>query len=108
MNLNLDVIAPFKRTAGPWTLQPLRVVLDLYADKKSACDPALLRLHFNLYLLNNLDSFHIYTDGLKDQNRTASAAICENRRFICRLTSDALKFNAEKLKPLFWLRTLLI
>jgi hypothetical protein len=98
MNLNLHVIAEKSLVRlEPWTLQLPHVSFSLHLDKKSSNNPTVLKRHFNSYLFNNLDSFHIYTDGSKDLNGTASAAVSKNRRFICRLPSEA-SVSAQKLK----------
>jgi ribonuclease HI len=96
MKLNLLVIAEKSLVRPePWTLRLPRVSFSLHLDKKSSINPTILKMYFNKYLFNNLDSFHIYTDGSKDPNGTASAAVSKNRRFICRLPSEASVFSAE-------------
>jgi hypothetical protein len=97
-NIKLDIskIARIKvPTQAPWTLLLPQVIISLPADKKSLSNPKLLKAKFDSFLLENSDSYHIYTDGSKDQSSVAAAAIAVGRQFFCRLPDEATIFSAE-------------
>jgi hypothetical protein len=76
-NIDLKVISELQTHSVPfWELSKPSVSLDLSKDKKS--DTNSLEFIQKFRELKQEFSTHnaIYTDGSKDQNRVASAAIC--------------------------------
>lgn len=96
MKLNLDIIAEsiFPRN-GVWTMTLPEVFFNLHLDNKAAVTPDLLKAEFYIFLSDNLDSFHIYTDGSKDENAVAAAAVSNTVSLSCRLPNEATVFISE-------------
>jgi ribonuclease HI len=78
-----------------WELSKPSVNLDLSKDKKS--DTHSLEFIQKFRELKQEFSTHneIYTDGSKDQNNVASAAVCGNVIFSARLPNNSSIFTAE-------------
>ena len=79
----------------PWKLHKPIVCLDLAQNQKSVTDPATYRSDF-LELREKFPS-HVpfYTDGSKDTNKVAAAAVCRQHTFSTRLPSHASVYTAE-------------
>ena len=71
------------------------VCFDLCKYKKSETDPTLYRLHYSELLEYFKDYTHIFTDGSKDDDKTAAAFICQSFEFSKRLSDKASIFTAE-------------
>ena len=96
MKLDLAVIAQSQfASLEPWTLCLPEVSFQLHTDKKSSVNPVILKSQFYSYLSNDVDSFHIYTDGSKDNGSVAAAAVCTGKTLSCRLPSTSSIFSAE-------------
>ena len=67
----------------------------MHFERKSTVSPDLLKAEFYNFLSHNMDSFHIYTDGSKDGNAVAAAAVCSSITLSCRLSAEASIFTAE-------------
>ena len=79
----------------PWKLIVPTVCFDLCKCKKSETDPTSYRLHYSELLESFMDYTHIFTDGSKDGDKTASAFICQSFEFSKRLPDKASIFTAE-------------
>ena len=96
INLDLAVVSPYQLpTIDPWTLKLPAVHFTLHTENKSLVPPDLLKAKFYTYLSNLPDSFHIYTDGSKDINGVAAAAVSTTTQLVCRLPSEASIYSAE-------------
>ena len=96
INLDLAVVSPDQLpTIDPWTLKLPAVHFTLHTENKSLVPPDLLKAKFYTYLSNLPDSFHIYTDGSKDINGVAAAAVSTTTQLVCRLPSEASIYSAE-------------
>jgi ribonuclease HI len=96
MKLDLNAVCTHRYPSqGPWTLEPLSVSFSLHLGTKSLMNPQILKDNFLEYLSGELDSVHIYTDGSKDRNGVASAAVSVGRLFLFRLHNEASIFTAE-------------
>ena len=96
INLDLAVISPCQLPSiHPWTLKSPKVHFDLHSENKSSVPPHLLRSNFYSYLTVIPNSFHIYTDGSKDVNGVAAAAVTNTIELACRLPSEASIYSAE-------------
>jgi hypothetical protein len=92
----LTVVSPYQLpTIAPWTLNLPKVHFTLHSDKKGLVLPELLRTNFYTYLSDIPDSFHIYTDGSKDINGVAAAAVSNTFELACRLPPEASIYSAE-------------
>ena len=90
INLDLAVVSPSQLpTIDPWTLKLPPVHFTLHTENKSLIPPDILKTKFYTYLSSLPDSFHIYTDGSKDINGVAAAAVSTTTQLACRLPSEA-------------------
>jgi ribonuclease HI len=96
INLDLTVVSTYQLpTINPWTLKLPKVHFTLHSEKKCLISPDLLRAQFYSYLSGILNSFHIYTDGSKDTNGVAAAAVSRTTQLSCRLPTEASIHSAE-------------
>ena len=79
----------------PWKVIVPTVSFDLCRYKKSDTDPTLYCLHYSELLESFTDYTHIFTDGSKDDDKTAAAIICQSFEFSKRLPDKASIFTAE-------------
>ena len=94
--LDLSVIAHRQLASmSPWTLKSPKISFVLHTENKTVANPTVMKMEFDCYLSEHLDSTHIYTDGSKTNAGVAAAAICDGRLFVCRLPSEASIFSAE-------------
>ena len=95
-NLDLQQIAKTELVdIPPWKLFTPSICLDLAQNEKSVTDPATYRSDF-LELKDKYPS-HVsfYTDGSKDGDRVAAAAVCRQYSLSTRLPSHASIYTAE-------------
>src|SRR6266516_4152809 len=96
INLDLAVVSSYQlSTINPWTFKLPKLHFTLHTEKKCLVSTDLLKAKFYSYLSDRLNSFHIYTDGSKDANGVAAAAVSHTMQLACRLTSVASIFSAE-------------
>src|SRR4030088_2689572 len=96
MQLTITAVAVYRlASVEPWLLDLPLVSFRMHVDTKSASNPKFLQILFHTYLERNLNYFHIYTDGSKDLQSTAAAAVGKDRRFLSRLPAEASVFSAE-------------
>jgi len=70
----------------PWKLKKPRILLDLTKDKKYDTDSLVLQQSFN-EIRDRYSSFtSIYTDGSKDGDNVAAAAIAGRHKYCTRLS----------------------
>ena len=77
----LDTIHNQGLITPPWKLIVPIVCFDLCKYMKSETDPTLYRLYYSELLESFTDYTHIFTDGYKDGDKTASAFICQSFEF---------------------------
>jgi len=96
MNIDLDIIAEITLSpVPPWLLSTPCVVLDMHGDKKSSIDPTTHLMTFK-EMKNKLPAhFPIYTDGSRDGQAVAAAAVAGNNILKCRLPTVCSIFTAE-------------
>jgi ribonuclease HI len=96
INLDLTIVSPYQLpTVNPWTLELPNVHFLLHSEKKSLVPPDILRAEFYSYLSNIPNSFHIYTDGSKDINGVAAAAVSRTMQLSRRLPTESSVCSAE-------------
>ena len=98
INLDLAVISPCQLpTIDLWTLKLPKVYFTIHSENKSVLPPHILRANFYSYLSVIPNSSHIYTDGSKDANGVAAAAVTNAIELACRLPPEAsiYEYSAE-------------
>ena len=94
--IDVDCIAAYSLTTiPPWTIQLPTVNFTLHTGNKSSIDPNTFKVKFYNVLDTYPDYTHIYTDGSKDGERVACAAVCGQSVMKCRLPDCASIFSAE-------------
>ena len=79
----------------PWTLKSPQYIFDLCADKKAHTDSSIYISKFNEIVDTYSTCQHIYTDGSKDGDAVAAAAVSENNTYTFRLPDKSSIFSAE-------------
>ena len=79
----------------PWKLIKPKVDTSLSEYKKSETNPAVFKQKFFEIKQAKHSTIDIYTDGSKDQNKVAAAAVIEHDVFSARLPNEATIFTAE-------------
>ena len=94
--INLDEIAAIEIPHNPPWLNPKPVfIFDLRNHKKSDTNPLIIQQHFAEIKSHYPDHSAIYTDGSKDGDKVASAAVFGERVETRRLPSASSVFSAE-------------
>ena len=97
-NLGIDTntIADFKLPeTPPWTQRCAEFRFDLAVDKKSITDRTTFHSKYGELIANYSSFEHIYTDGSKDGEAVAAAAVYGDRIYKCRIPDSSSIFSAE-------------
>ena len=97
-NLGIDTecIADYKISEiPPWTLNSAEFRFDLASDKKSVTNRTLFHARYNEIKEHYFSYKPIYTDGSKEGNSVAAAAVYGERGLKCRLPDNSSIFSAE-------------
>jgi len=79
----------------PWYIKPPIILFDLVDLKKDRTNPLVYKQHF-LEIKNRFsDYIHVYTDGSRDGNTVACAAVFPSNTISKRLPDSASIFSAE-------------
>ena len=96
LNVDLDSIAEYKiPEIPPWTMGTAEFRFDLTSDKKSETDPSTFQVRYNEIKEHYFSFKPIYTDGSKDGNSVAAAAVYGTKVKKCRLPNKSSIFSAE-------------
>ena len=96
LDIDLDTIAPVEISKSPpWEFPKPKFIYDLRKHKKSDTNPLIIQQHFAEIISFKTDYSTIYTDGSKDGDRVASAAVFGHRTSTLRLPSVSSIFTAE-------------
>ena len=96
LNIDLDTIASVEvPKCPPWELPKPKFIFDLRKHKKTDTNPLIIQQHFAEIKSNYPDYSTVYTDGSKDGDRVASAALFGDRVSTLRLPSSSSIFTAE-------------
>ena len=79
----------------PWELPKPKMIFDLREHNQYKTNPLLIQQHYAEIKADYLDFSTVYTDGSKDGDRVATAAVFRDRAATLRLPSDASIFTAE-------------
>ena len=79
----------------PWTLKMPHVILDLCNNRKAETSPDIFKSKFLEVKSRYRDHSQIYTDGSKDNNRVAAAAVMKDIIYLSRLLDKASIYSAE-------------
>ena len=91
-NLGIDTecIADYKISEiPPWTLNSAEFRFDLASDKKSVTNRTLFHARYNEIKEHYFSYKPIYTDGSKEGNSVAAAAVYGERGLKCRLPDNS-------------------
>ena len=95
-DINLDDIAPIVIPENPPWLNPKRTFsFELTQHKKSETNTLLIQQHFAEIRSVTSEYSAIYTDGSKNGDRVASAAVFGQRVYSARIPSASSIFSAE-------------
>ena len=97
-NLGIDTecIADYKISEiPPWTLNSAEFRFDLASDKKSVTNRTLFHARYNEIKEHYFSYKPIYTDGSKEGNSVAAAAVYGERSLKCCLPDNSSIFSAE-------------
>ena len=95
-DLNLEIVAPVEvPNCPPWELLKPKLIFDLRKHKKADTNPLIIQQHYAEIKSNFSDYSTVYTDGSKDDDRVASAALFGDRVASLRLPPPASIFTAE-------------
>jgi ribonuclease HI len=96
INLDLSVIAETRMpNEAPWLMNRPIINFSLHSGKKSLTDTNISKADFDVYLSENQESVHLYTDGSKEGENVAAAAVCGDWVTSLRLPQNASIFTAE-------------
>src|SRR5215469_13802396 len=79
----------------PWLIEKPTVLFHIHSEKKCLSSSERLKIEFNEFLVTIPEYTQVYTDGSKDSNGTASAAIMGANQLTTRLPNCASIFSAE-------------
>ena len=95
-NINLDGILPITTpTKPPWQLTNPEFIFDLRQHKKSETNEVIIQQHYAEIKSHFPNFYTVYTDGSKDGDRVAAAAVLGKEAATERLPSEASIFTAE-------------
>ena len=95
-NISIDKITPFTFPyAEPWIKKPPEVILNLNHDKKLDTDQVMFKTKFLEIKSKYAAHTAIYTDGSKQEERVACAAVSQHEVLSRRLPNDSSIFSAE-------------
>ena len=95
-NLPLDIVKPSTLSEiPPWKLRKPKVDISLSELKKSETNSVVFKEKLSEIKQSKLSEIAIYTDGSKDKNRVAAAAVIKNDIFSARLPNESTIFTAE-------------
>ena len=106
INLEEIVSAPFPESP-PWLFPQPKLLFDLRVYKKSETCPLVIQQHFAEIKDKYSDYKFAYTDGSKDGDKVACAAVSGRRAASCRLPDTSSIFTAEARAILLALKCLL-
>ena len=93
LDCDLEDIANFKISEVPlWTYKSPTYLYNLSSDKKAITDPIVFKTKFLEVKEQYYTHEEIYTDGLKDGEKVASAAILDGELYQFRLPNDSSIF----------------
>ena len=96
LDVDLDSIAEYKiPEIPPWTMETAEFRFDLTSDKKSETDPSTFQVRYNEIKEHYFSFKPIYTDGSKDGNSVAAAAVYGTKVKKCRLPNKSSIISAE-------------
>jgi len=94
--LEIPAIATVKQPEiEPWLIQKPIVHFHIHSEKKCLSSSERLKIEFHEFLVTIPEYIQVYTDGSKDSNGTASAAIMGANQLAARLPNCASIFTAE-------------
>ena len=94
--INLDIIANYSvPEVPPWTMARPKVLFDINMCKKHTVDPSIFCSKFLEIKTQYSDFIPIYTDGSKDGDAVAAAAVTEHNYLQLRLPDASSIFSAE-------------
>ena len=96
LNIDLDTIASVEvPKCPPWELPKPKLISDLRKHKKAYTNPLIIQQHFAEIKSDYPDYSTVSTDGSKDGDRVASAALFGDRVSILRLPPSSSIFTAK-------------
>src|SRR5215469_18005137 len=90
-----NVWSRWKIPVSPTPIQKPTVHFHIHSEKKCLSSSERLKIEFHEFLVTVLEYTQVYTDGSKDSNGTASAAIMGANQLVARLPNCASIFTAE-------------
>jgi ribonuclease HI len=95
-NLNISNIAEISLPSlPPWSMRRPIISFDLHTQAKSDEPPYVAKLKFYEYAFKVRNHTHIFTDGSKDCQAVAAAAVFDGGQVTTRIPSSASIFTAE-------------
>jgi ribonuclease HI len=79
----------------PWIWKSPQFIYDLAKSKKETTIPEIFKVQYNEIKQHFYNYEYIYTDGSKQNNRVAAAAVTEDETFSFRLPDNSSVFSAE-------------
>ena len=96
IDIYLEDVANHKRSEVPlWTSKSPTYDYFLASDKKATTDPMIFRNKFLRLKEQYYTHEEIYTDGSKDGEKVASAAVLDGESYQFRLPNNSSIFSAE-------------
>ena len=96
LDCDLEDVANYKISEVPlWTFKSPTYLYNLASDKKAITDPIVFKTKFLEIKEQYYTHEEIYTDGSKDGEKVASAAILDGELYQFRLPNNASIFSAE-------------
>ena len=96
LDCDLEDVANFKISEVPlWTFKSPTYLYNLASDKKAITDPIVFKTKFLEIKEQYYTHEEFYTDGSKDGEKVASAAILDGELYQFRLPNNASIFSAE-------------
>ena len=79
----------------PWIIKTLKVILELNEHSKTKTHPSTYQEKFHNILQHHPDHLYVFTDGSKDNNKTACTAVLNKTVLKKALPMESSIFTAE-------------
>ena len=95
-NIPLDIIKPVSHSKiPPWKLLKPEIDTSLTEFRKTEANPVVFKEKVAEFKVSKQTGIEIYTDGPKDKNKMAAAAVINKDVFSARLQDEATIFSTE-------------
>ena len=95
LGVNISDIDSYKQNTAPYELPIRHIILDLQEFKKDETAPEIFKSQYREIKYRYKDHCPVYTDGSREDDRVAAAAVADSVIHTCRLSKHSSVFTAE-------------